>query len=150
VILGRLAAAIGRAFDNFIDAGVIERIELRLVRLTAIDLIDQDEVWCDSTGEVKPLTDLDDQHITNLKGWLLRNAPKLHSMRSSQMCYFAQHLNGEMALDAIDIEIGHHEQQNPFLWMEECPLLQAINRIIEERRIHGYVSSEVTVDASPG
>lgn len=97
-------------------------------------LLEQEELWIDGQREEHAITQMSDEHLANLKGWLLRNAPGLLFKRIADAYGFASHLNGEMAQDAMDSEISELEEKNPYLWMEERPLFIAIGREISKRQ----------------
>jgi cell division protein FtsB len=82
---------------------------------------------------------MSDDHLMNLKGWLLRHAPWFQSSLMADMYYAVLHMNGEMAIDSIEREISQLENQNAYLWMEKRPLFQKINRLIDERQGYHYV-----------
>jgi hypothetical protein len=103
------------------------------------ELLDQDKIWIDGLGLTNQLEDMSNEHLVNLKGWLIRHAPNFMLALMSDMYHAASHMNGEMAIDAIDGEIRQLEQQNAYLWMEERLLYRKINRLIDERRGYHYV-----------
>lgn len=97
------------------------------------ELLDQDKIWVDGQGNVELLDEMDDKHLVNLKGWLLRNAAVYQLQMLNAMFQSSKSMGGEMALDAIDMEMDYLANKNPLLWMEEQELFQAINRVIAER-----------------
>lgn len=91
--------------------------------------LEQEEQWL---GE--PLQSITYDHLVNLRGWLLRNAAIMLAIRTRSAHSFASTLNGEMAQDAMDLAITLLEGADPYLWMEERPLFQAIDREISKRQ----------------
>lgn len=102
--------------------------------MSSEELLEQEENWVDAVGDVHVITEMDDDHLVHLRGWLIRNAPSLIASRLASAYSFASHLNGEMAQDAMDAEISVLEEANPHAWMEERPLFQAIDLEIDKRR----------------
>lgn len=91
--------------------------------------LEQEEIWLG-----KPLSSLEDDHLVNLKAWLLRHSGQFQDQMIFAMNRFTSTLGGEMAQDAMDSEIadtlGHHH----LLWMEERPFFKALNREINKRQ----------------
>lgn len=103
-------------------------------RYHMIDLLEQEEIWQPADEEPTHITNLDDDHLVNLKAFFLRNAHKIHSGVVSSMYSFASTLGGEMAQDAMMSKSAALKRKNPLLWMEERPLYRAICREINKRQ----------------
>lgn len=116
------------------------------MRPKTTELLDQTEVWYDGTDECFTLTEMEDEHLVNLRGWLLRNAPRLHNAALFEMHHAAGQMHGEVSQSIMDLAITILQVQNPHVWMEERPLFQMIDRIIYERR--GYVYVTIPEEAS--
>jgi hypothetical protein len=102
------------------------------------ELLKQSEVWYDADGDRIVLSTMDNEHLANLRGWLLRNAVKLQAaevadLRRTQL--YGTGLADAMQDFAASVVIGTH----PLYWMEQRPLFLAIDRIINERRGYIYV-----------
>lgn len=103
--------------------------------MDVIDLLEQEEFWLplDSDTEVA-LTDLEDDHIVNLKGFLLRMSTRFHTDYLVAMWHFGSKLGGEEARDSAAQEIGQAARVPSLLWMERRPLYLAVCREINRRQ----------------
>jgi len=109
------------------------------------DLLEQTDVWFDGADERICVRDMDDEHLTNLRGWLLRNADRFHSFVIGRLYSLANQVGGEMALESLESAISEMQEENAYVWMEERPLFQAIDQEIDRRRgIHICQVSERT------
>lgn len=97
------------------------------------ELLFQDEIWIDGQGREERLDEMDDKHLVNLKGWLLRNATVYQDQVFIAMYQSSLYVGGEAASDAIDMEMDALSRTSPVIWMERQELFQAINRNIDER-----------------
>jgi len=97
------------------------------------ELLEQDEVWQAGSGEVQRIAEMEDDHLVNLKAFLLRNAFRYQSAVLQSMFNFAAGLGGEMAQDAMESEIHQVTEKPAVLWMEERPLYRAVHNEIFRR-----------------
>jgi len=100
------------------------------------ELLEQDEVWQSGDREILRIVDMKDDHLVNLKAFLLKHAFRYQSAVLQSMFTFASTLGGEMAQDAMESEISHVADKHALLWMEERPLYKAVQNEIFRRQ--GY------------
>lgn len=99
------------------------------------DLLDQDEIWYGRQGDylvVMQLDQMNPAHLANLRAWLLRSAPLLHSCEVRAMYHLASHVQGEMALLDLDSAIARVEEMPPEAWLEAKPLFEKITGLLAE------------------
>lgn len=105
--------------------------------LGPIDLLDQDQVWQarqDDGLVVLRVDEMKPAHLENLRAWLLRNAPRLHSMEVSALYSMTSLVQGEIALDDLDQAIGQAAQEDPRSWIRDKPLFKGITRRLAGRQ----------------
>jgi hypothetical protein len=109
------------------------------VRLPTIDLLNQTEVWYDVDGARFVLKELDNESIITLRGWLFLNAHNLYIVQLLDLRIAARTRYDTAAQYMADFAVAAHQGLHPLYWMEQRPLFQAIDRIINERRSYVYV-----------
>ena len=95
-----------------------------------IEFLYQDEWWQDRNGQWWDPRRMDLAYATNLRAYLLRHAPSAHLAALSSMLGFQNTLNGEAAIDSMEMEIARHEDTEPMEWMLSTPLVQALDQRI--------------------
>jgi len=99
--------------------------------MSMAELLEQREVWyAREEGELVcvRLDDMDARHLANLRGWLVRNADKMHSAALGSLWSIGSFLQGEQALIDLDFCIAGMAEADPVTWIEEQPLLVAITK----------------------
>jgi len=110
------------------------------VRPPTTELLRQSEVWYDADGERIVLAEMDDETIVALRGWLLQQAVKLQAVEVADLRraqYYSADSDAAYAIRSITLSLII--RTHPLYWMEQRPLFQAIDRIINERRGYVYV-----------
>lgn len=125
-----------RVMRDFVEAMTREPTEMPERRYHTDELLEQGEVWQPGGGEILRIVDMDDDHLVNLKAFLLKHAFRYQSAVLQSMFHFAAGLGGEMAQDSMDSAIGEVSRLHPLLWMEERPLYKAVQNEIFKRQ--GY------------
>jgi len=100
------------------------------------ELLGQAEVWHSRQGHEMVeyrLTAMDSAHLANLRSWLLRSAPQLHSSALSSLYGMGKLVSGELALLDLDRSIDQLEAMSPEAWMAEQPLFEKITEILAGR-----------------
>lgn len=92
----------------------------------AASVLEQDEVWQDVTGQVRPLAELERSHLANLEPFLNRHGERL---RQAWVNFF---------MDAPDFDgsiedwLGR-EMWRPFDdWLSDRPLIRRIRELLSE------------------
>jgi hypothetical protein len=121
---------------NFVEAMTREPTEMPERHYHVDELLEQGEVWQSGDREILRIVDIEDDHLVNLKAFLLKHAFRYQSAVLQSMFHFAAGLGGEMAQDAMESEINQVTDKHALIWMEERPLYRAVQNEIFRRQ--GY------------
>jgi hypothetical protein len=100
-------------------------LEGRAAKPTWIELLNQDEVWYDKTGEAIPLSRVDDRYATNICNWLLDRAEPIKLSVDLWYC-FVPGPNGDMAMMAFDAEMTQVWETKAEDYIRDSKLFEAL------------------------
>lgn len=90
----------------------------------------QDKVWTQSNGVTMKLKKMGPSHRANLLRWIERNGAKLLQAELNAATHFGMFLQGDMAIDAIDAEIAHLEDESPASYVDGLPLVIKLRKLV--------------------
>lgn len=98
-------------------------------RLIALELLDQSDIWIDGRGVAHRIERMDLRHIENVRDYLLR-AGGLLAETLYQRASRGPQPSGSVAIDGYETVLAGLEAacEDPGSWLEQTPLLEALNK----------------------
>jgi hypothetical protein len=77
------------------------------------------------------LDDMDPEHRRHVLGWLRRHAHDLYAQRLDQIAH--AHRTGASTRAEFAAELALHRARHPEEWLDQQPLVQALDRLVVRR-----------------